>query len=267
MSTTLATRDAAATALEQVVMVGDLAKLTAEQRLEHVKRVCDSLGLNPLTRPFEYITLSGKLTLYARKDCTEQLRRLQGVSIVKLDKERTDDLYIVTATAQNKDGRTDVSTGALSLAGLKGEALANAIMKCETKAKRRVTLSICGLGCLDESELDTTDAAPVYVENTASKPEPAKSLPPAPPPAPPAPLPDVPQDAVPQLLRLATLSKQLNPALVQGDAPMEWAWKLVVARAIAASTKPDARFVETLANGVEGKLAEKELKAKELVTA
>jgi hypothetical protein len=28
-------------------------------------------------------------------------------------------------------------------------------MKCETKAKRRVTLSICGLGMLDETELET----------------------------------------------------------------------------------------------------------------
>ena len=34
-------------------------------------------------------------------------------------------------------------------------ALANAIMKAETKAKRRVTLSICGLGMLDETELET----------------------------------------------------------------------------------------------------------------
>jgi hypothetical protein len=31
-------------------------------------------------------------------------------------------------------------------------------MKCETKAKRRVTLSICGLGMLDEAELDTVNA-------------------------------------------------------------------------------------------------------------
>ena len=34
-------------------------------------------------------------------------------------------------------------------------ALANAIMKTETKAKRRATLSICGLGFLDESEIET----------------------------------------------------------------------------------------------------------------
>ena len=32
-------------------------------------------------------------------------------------------------------------------------------MKAETKAKRRVTLSICGLGILDESETDTMPGA------------------------------------------------------------------------------------------------------------
>jgi hypothetical protein len=35
------------------------------------------------------------------------------------------------------------------------EELANAFMKAETKAKRRVTLSICGLGFLDESEIES----------------------------------------------------------------------------------------------------------------
>jgi len=35
-------------------------------------------------------------------------------------------------------------------------------MKCETKAKRRATLSICGLGMLDESELETIPGAVVF---------------------------------------------------------------------------------------------------------
>jgi hypothetical protein len=41
------------------------------------------------------------------------------------------------------------------LGNLKGDALANALTKSETKAKRRVTLSIAGLGWLDETELET----------------------------------------------------------------------------------------------------------------
>ena len=38
-----------------------------------------------------------------------------------------------------------------------GEFAANAIMKAVTKAKRRVTLSISGLGFLDETEVTATD--------------------------------------------------------------------------------------------------------------
>jgi len=60
----------------------------------------------------------------------------------------------VTAQATLPNGRSDESTGAVPIARLQGENLANALMKAETKAKRRVTLSICGLSVLDESELD-----------------------------------------------------------------------------------------------------------------
>lgn len=145
-------------AIERVLVGGDLGKLSDIERLSYYNSLCQSLGLNPLTQPFQYIPLNGKLKLYATKDATEQLRKVHGVSIERLDKERQDDLYIVTAYARDAKGRTDASTGALTLNGLKGEALANAIMKCETKAKRRVTLSICGLGMLDEIELETIPA-------------------------------------------------------------------------------------------------------------
>jgi hypothetical protein len=52
----------------------------------------------------------------------------------------------------------DAAKGAVSVQGLKGEALANALMKAETKAKRRATLSICGLGFLDETEIEDIPA-------------------------------------------------------------------------------------------------------------
>ena len=66
---------------------------------------------------------------------------------------------MVTAKATTKEGRIDASTGAVAIESLKGEARANAMMKAETKAKRRVTLSICGLGLMDETEVETTEGA------------------------------------------------------------------------------------------------------------
>ena len=149
--------------IESVLMQGDLSKLSANERVEYYRAVCQSVGLNPLTRPFDYITLNGKLTLYAKKDATDQLRANNQVSITKLEKETVNDIYLVTAYASGRNGRTDASTGAVNIAGLKGDALANALMKAETKAKRRVTLSICGMGLLDETEIETIPDARVTV--------------------------------------------------------------------------------------------------------
>jgi hypothetical protein len=103
----------------------------------------------------EYLWLNGKLRLYALQDCTDQLRRLHGISIYITNRERLGDIYIVTARAKDRTGREDESAGAVALDTLKGDALANALMKCETKAKRRVTLSLAGLGWLDETEIVT----------------------------------------------------------------------------------------------------------------
>jgi hypothetical protein len=170
MSTALVNRDTTADAIEQVLIGGDLARLSPDLRVAYYNRVCESLGLNPLTKPFAYITLNGKLVLYALKDATEQLRKRHGVAIVELTSQRLEDVFVVTAKAQDKSGRTDASTGAVAIGSLKGEALANALMKAETKAKRRVTLSICGLGMLDETEVETVPQASGYTVTAPSLP-------------------------------------------------------------------------------------------------
>lgn len=166
--------------IEQVLMVGDLSRLSPEQRVNYYMRVCDSVGLNPYTKPFDYLQLNGKLVLYAKKDATDQLRRANGVSITKLERDRIEGVYTVTAYAQDKSGRTDSSIGAVNVEGLKGDMLANALMKAETKAKRRVTLSICGLGMLDETEVETIPNAQtvtVTIEQPAQPPAPAQEAP------------------------------------------------------------------------------------------
>lgn len=153
--------------LYQVVQ-GNLEKLSQADRVRYALQVAQSLGLNPTTAPIQILTLKGKAVLYVRKDGTEQLRKIHKVSLQVVARELLDgEIYAVTARATLPDGRTDESVGAVSLAGLKGEDRANGVMKAETKAKRRVTLSICGLGFLDESEVsDMTpdEPAPVVVE-------------------------------------------------------------------------------------------------------
>jgi hypothetical protein len=146
-------------ALEAYIAAGDIGKLGPEQRIALYRAVCDSLGLNPLTQPFQYLTLSGKTVLYATKSCTEQLRSIHGVSVLRMEREIIGDILTVTVAVRERTGREDISTGSVSLAGLKGENLSNAYMKAETKAKRRATLSICGLAVLDETEVDSIAGA------------------------------------------------------------------------------------------------------------
>jgi hypothetical protein len=139
--------------LEQLLINGDLSSLSASERLDYYAKVCESLGLNPLTKPFAYIKLNGKLVLYALRDCTEQLRKIHGVSVSGMITQLIGDVYVVKASFTDKTGRTDQATGAVPIKGLSGENLANAYMKAETKCKRRGTLSICGMGMLDETEV------------------------------------------------------------------------------------------------------------------
>lgn len=157
MNQTLATTQA--DTIESVMLEGDLSKLNAAQKLSYYMKVCESLSLNPYTKPFDYLRLNGREILYARKDATDQLRKLNRVSIVRLEREQIGDLLVVTASALAADGRRDSAIGAVPTKGLTGEALANALMKAETKAKRRVTLSICGLGMTDDSEVDSIPGA------------------------------------------------------------------------------------------------------------
>jgi len=146
-------------AIDAMVVHGDWAKLTPVQRAGVYNQLCESVGLNPLTRPLDFLVLNGRLTLYANKNCGEQLRRVHRVSVTILCRETKDDIHTVHVRATDGFNRQDESIGSVYLKDrngkdLKGEDLANAFMKCETKAKRRVSLSLCGLGMLDETEVE-----------------------------------------------------------------------------------------------------------------
>ena len=150
--------------IESVVIGGDLSKLSPEQRVSYYKAVCTSLNLNPLTKPFSYITLNGKLTLYANKDAADQLRNLKNISIDKPEITFQDDWIIVTVCGSDGAGRKDSDVGVVNKKDMRGD-FGNALMKAVTKAKRRLTLSICGLGMLDETEISSIpDARPVQVD-------------------------------------------------------------------------------------------------------
>lgn len=146
--------------MEAVIIKGDLKKLTPDERVQYYNETCKSVGLNPLTRPLEYIELQGKLTLYARRDAADQLRKIHGINIQIVSQDMHDGLLSVHVRATDKTGRADEDLGVVSFPeAMRGEIRANTIMKAVTKAKRRVTLSISGLGWLDETEMEDIPAA------------------------------------------------------------------------------------------------------------
>lgn len=141
--------------ISNLILTGDLSKLSPDEKVIYYGKLCKSLGLNPLTKPFDYIVLQGREVLYANKNCAEQLRLLHGISVVDSTQDIVNNMCVVKVKVQDKNGRYDIGTGVVPLGNLTGDALANAIMKAETKAKRRATLSLCGLGMLDETEVET----------------------------------------------------------------------------------------------------------------
>lgn len=165
MATEMVANTQLSEALERAITRNDFSQVSIEDRMRYLSTVCQSLSLNPLTMPLAYLTdRSGKVTLYMRKEGTEQLRKIHNVTLEVVSQGLQDDCYVVhvRATAPSGKGRrSDEDIGAVAVAGLKGEARANAMMKALTKAKRRATLSLCGLGMPDESEVeDTRDLRP-----------------------------------------------------------------------------------------------------------
>lgn len=167
-------------AVAKLILENDFKNLHEKHRVEIYKDVCEKCGLDPSTHPFEFIELNGKLTLYATKRATDQLRRVHGVSIRITERMVDEDAGIVsiTAMATTPNGRTDEAVGVVSIMepdrwwewgdkkgqkvwhdnprkgkAQRGEDRANGVMKAETKAKRRATLSLLGLGLLDELEV------------------------------------------------------------------------------------------------------------------
>jgi len=150
--------------MEKVLLAGDLAKMEPKERINYYLKTCESLGMNPMTKPFDLITLNSKMVLYPNRAGGDQLRKIGNVDIqiIKQEFDKETQCYEVTARAKLPNGRTDEDMGIVPCGNLRGDALANAKLKAVTKAKRRVTLSIMGLGWIDESEVGSVRGAKIH---------------------------------------------------------------------------------------------------------
>jgi hypothetical protein len=141
--------------IESIVMNGDLSKLQPAQKVAYYNYRCSQAGLDPAAKPFDLLKLNGKEILYANAQCTQQLCAIHKLSTQVTHREKMDDIYLVSVRVTGADGRLSENQGAVAIAHLKGDALANAVLKATTKAIRRAVLAHCGLGMLDETEAET----------------------------------------------------------------------------------------------------------------
>ena len=144
---------------ESIVLRGDLSGLNEGQKKEYYLFRCKQVGLDPAAKPFDLLKLNGKEILYANAGATQQLCAIHKLSTQITHRERIDDIYVVSVRVTAADGRVSENQGAVSVGNARGDALANAILKATTKAIRRAVLAHCGLGMMDETEVETIPEA------------------------------------------------------------------------------------------------------------
>lgn len=144
--------------IDSIVLRGDLSGLGPGERARFYIQMCEGLGLNPASQPFAFLRLNGKEILYATRGATDQLAAMHRVTREIIDGPKVIDLagtkmVYAVCKASMPNGRFETATATVPLIDP-----VNVLMKAETKAKRRATLSLLGLGVLDELEIETIPA-------------------------------------------------------------------------------------------------------------
>lgn len=145
--------------VESLVLRGDISALSPEEKAAYYTQRCVSLGLDPASKPFAILRLNGKEILYAEKGAADQLAKIhkvnrkvtRGPEVVDIAGRKE---VLVVVEASMPDGRVEMDLATVPLSDPD-----NVFMKTISKAKRRATLAILGLGMLDRDELDTIPAS------------------------------------------------------------------------------------------------------------
>jgi len=165
--------ESARSALDHYLGTGDLGRLEPAQRAALYLEVCRSLSINARTRPLDWIefydpeTKAKKLTLYPNKSCTDQLAYLHKIRVRLVEEKTVGTLFKVVLEGTMPDGRQETNVAYLDLTDaqgqpLRGQRYGNALMKCHTKAKRRLVLGMVGMSVPDDESLPR--ARRVYVD-------------------------------------------------------------------------------------------------------
>ena len=134
-----------------------LDNLTDEQLQTHYLQACEYFKIPPEANVLTYAWLEGEMgrhrVLYAKKGATDIFRERLAIDTVELTKDDGPGYVSFTAVGKNQKGRIERAVGAVGTDGLRGQALAAAVMTAQTRALRRMTLQFVGGGLLDETEV------------------------------------------------------------------------------------------------------------------
>ena len=152
--------------LQEVFMSGNLDPLTPALRVEYYRLMCERMKLDPISTPLQYIRLSGKLVLYAKKEAAMQLGKVHNISVTIVSTEvstvGTVSTFDVLARATAPDGTVQDDIGSVVITP---NNIDNDKKKAVTQAKRRAVLAITGYGMLDESEaIGLAGSQPIVVD-------------------------------------------------------------------------------------------------------
>lgn len=124
--------DDAAIAMQRVSAAGrDTKALTHEERVATLAALSKALGLNPLTNPVQFLSLSGREVLYVTKQATDQIAarlRLNRETVAGPEVRDFGGTKLVFCQVKvtAPDGRSEVSTATLPFTDP-----VNVLMKCE----------------------------------------------------------------------------------------------------------------------------------------
>lgn len=150
-------------AVETALMMNNFGALTKAQRALVILKKCEQIGVSIWLQPYAWGTMDGKLVPVPLKGLFQQLRAKNNLTITKIEEEIDKELGIFMVkvhgrvTGSSGVVREDMGLGVVGIKGLTGDPLANAMMKAHTKAKNRLTGSLCG----GDSGIDDTEMSSV----------------------------------------------------------------------------------------------------------
>jgi hypothetical protein len=136
---------------------GSVSHFDKSQKQALLSKLCITLGLNEELQPFRiYSNTRGEEYIYATKECCAQLRHRECISIHEIGEPIFANSTIsVRVKGSNKHGRESWEIGSVGVVPeLSPSQVAHGVMTAVTKAKRRLTLCLSGLGVLADVELE-----------------------------------------------------------------------------------------------------------------